>query len=670
MSTAVNKIDDASEPANGGESDEANDPIPRNRQQEHSDTTRPKKETGGEHSEMLDLLGPAYARSSKYWKAILYSAVLNGLFMGAVSLSFVLYFTELSNVTWHSGAYRAALEATSFGSDDADAGASSSVDPLLLGNGHAWYIGMSAGAGLIVGIIKCLWTYLRPSHPFPDKIPGFLKEVQELKSEDVLLSLPVLVASGLSIGFGASVGPEAALSGAGAAFGTFIQRQWAVGGLVHHRSDSDNGPGQEQRTSAMAESQSTTRLGRFCSTVLPDFRNDRLCVVDGMAASFAGLFPAQFLSPLLIYELGGHFGPGGQLSVTETIARSGIASTVAYALYVSVKGVSLLASVQLPVAAYEVVGTFQLVWVAYAWFMGIVCGLVGFIGFMCLAIGTLLGKFVTKQLNALGDKLPLPFDGFLGKLLSPVIGGVLVGALAVAAPLVLGDGSLQIGTILTRAEEIGVATLIGTGLIKLVAFGISLGFGFVGGPFFPIIFVGACTGSIVHLLVPDVPLVIAYSCCLVGVPSAILPGFFFMTSVAATTLVLGGPATTAVFFTVIVSYSTVCGMGIVQNLLLKAARKEEAQGTHSSSDGAVDDHIHHYQDGSSTLNPLLQRAWEARPTGLNSIRNRRRPSPPSADLQPASVKLSASPLDDASSSIRNSSAAPGADASQLTSFSV
>jgi H+/Cl- antiporter ClcA len=615
MSTTVDAIDDPADAievpagaANGGSTnDEASDPNPSFHQKPSK--SREKEEHGGgggEHAEMLDLLGPAYARSFTYWKAILYGSVLTGLFMGAVSLSFVLYFTELSNVTWHSGDYRAALESISFGGgDDAEAtDTSTSVEPLLLGNGKTWYIGMSAGAGLLVGIIKCLWSYLRPSHPFPDKIPGFLKEVQELKSDDLLLSIPVLVASGLSIGLGASVGPEAALSGAGAAFGTLIQRQW---NFCHRPS-----PNEEQVASAPLESPPTTRMGRFCEAVLPDFRNDPLCVLDGMAASFAGLFPAQFLSPLLIYELGGHFGPGGRLSVTETIARSGIASTVAYALYVSVKGVTLLAEVELPVAAYEVVGTFQLVWVAYAWFMGIVCGLVGFVGFLCLAIGTLLGKFVTKQLNKLGDRLPLPFDGFVGKLLTPAIGGALVGALAVAAPLVLGDGSLQIGSILTRSEELGVATLIGTGFIKFLAFGISLGFGFVGGPFFPIIFVGACTGSIVHLLVPDVPLVIAYSCCLVGVPCAILPGFFFMTSVAATTLVLGGPATTAVFFTVIVSYSTVCGMGIVQNLLLNASRKEESQPAgRESSDGADDaNNTHHHPDGSSTLNPLLQRAWE------------------------------------------------------------
>jgi H+/Cl- antiporter ClcA len=303
-------------------------------------------------------------------------------------------------------------------------------------------------------------------------------------------------------------------------------------------------------------------------------------VLDGLSASFAGLFPAQYLSPLLVYEFGRHWGPGGTLWVTETLARSGVASTAAYALYVSVEGQTLLDSVQLPVAAYDVVGKFQLVWIFYGLLMGILCGLVGFVGFLFLAIGNLLGKAVTRRLDAIGNNLPLPFDGFAGKLLTPAIGGAIVGALALAAPLVLGDGTVQISSVFSLSSQLGVGTLAGSAAIKFAAFGISLGFGFVGGPIFPLIFVGACTGAIVHLLVPDVPLVLAYACCFVGVPTAILPGFFFFTSVASMVLVLGGPATTIVFFTVLVSYSTVCGMGIIQNLMLKAAARstEEEEG--------------------------------------------------------------------------------------------
>jgi H+/Cl- antiporter ClcA len=661
--------------------DDHHDNDPRKRETEQS-TTTDEDVSNDDHQTMLDLLGPAYARSFQYWKSVLYSSVLVGLFMGALSLAFVNYFTVIDEYTWNSGAYRAALQTHQGGdnggenAEDADAGVD--VEPLLLGNGQVWYVGMVAGGGLAVGIVKCLWTFAFPSHPFPDKIPGFLKEVQELQSHDPLLSLPILVTSGLSIGLGAVVGPEAALSAAGAAVGTVIQRNWGSSLTFCCRRNpspmlpvSAGGDNQARGTTAYTP----TFLDKFYAAILPDMRNDPLCTMDGMSAAFAGLFPAQFLSPLLVYELGGHWGPGGRLHVAESLARAGFASTAAYALYVSVKGQTLLHSVQLPVAAYEVLGSFQLVWILYGWLMGIVCGLVGFVGFLFLAIGTVLGKAVTRRLNALGDKLPLPFDGFAGKLLTPTIGGALVGALAVAAPMALGDGAVQITSVLSLSDELGVGTLAGTATIKFVAFGISLGFGFVGGPLFPLVFVGACTGVIVHLLVPDVPLILAYACCLVGVPSAILPGFFFMTSMASAFLVLGGPATTIVFFTVVVSYSTVCGMGIVQKLLLKAAAsgKEEEEEEEETSNGK-----------DRTLNPLLQKAWNARrrATTIESLRRRRpirdTPQQKPQQQQPPPPSSPASPSDGAEEPVAPPlrrepwppAPPPEADASDLTSFSV
>jgi H+/Cl- antiporter ClcA len=639
---------------------------------------------------MIDLLGPAYARSFQHWKAVLYSSILSGLFMGALSLAFINYFTVIAESTWNTGAYRASLQPQRQGGGG--------VGPLLLGNGQVWFIGMIAGAGLAVGIVKCLWTWLLPSHPFPDKIPGFLKVVQDLHSEDPLLCLPILVASGISLGLGAVVGPEAALSEAGAALGTVIQRDWG-GALASscHRRDRDparpvlpvSGDGGDSQAPRREPEQPPAPFERLCSAILPDLRGDPLCTLDGVSASLAGLFPAQVLSPLLVYELGGHWGPGGKLHVTETLARSGVAATVAYALYVSVKGRTLLDTVQLPVAAYGLVGGFKLVWVLYGWLMGMLCGLVGFFGFLCLALGTVLGKAVTRRLNAIGGSLPLPFEGFAGKLLTPAVGGVLVGALLIAAPLALGDGSVQITSVFTMSNELGVGTLAGSAAIKFVAYGISLGFGFVGGPFFPLAFVGACTGSIVHLLVPDVPLVLAYACCLAGVPSAILPGFFFMTFMTSTFLVLGGPATTIVFFTVIVSYSTVCGMGIVQDLLIRAAARGEAREAAGEAGSGKDRDLGGDSDdgGSRTLNPLLQKAWNAQrdATAFESLRHRRpkrdAPHPPTPPQQQPNSSAGPTPSEGAGEEPAGpppsrtpppprAAPLPEADASELTSFSV
>jgi H+/Cl- antiporter ClcA len=385
---------------------------------------------------------------------------------------------------------------------------------------------------------------------------------------------------------------------------------------------------------------------------LPDFEDDSICVIDGMAASFAGLFPAQFLSPLLIHELGNHWGPGGKLAYTETVARSGAAATVSYAFYVSVKGYTILPTVHLPLSFYDVIGDFQLIWVAYAILLGVVSGVVGFIGFLSLAVFNVLGGKVTSHLNTLGDRFGWS-GGVFGKLFTPVVGGLLVGALTIAAPLNLGDGSEQLVAVLAYRNELGVGTLIVTALLKLASLGICLGFGFVGGPFFPIFFTGVCTGSIMHLLIPDIPLLIAFSCCAAGVPAALLPGMFFLTATVSTVFVLGGPATTTVFLTCIVSYNTVCGMGLVQNLLLKAARKQELEASGE---------VHGEQEGATSWNPLLQKAWVERPLqSLSSmVHSRTRPeteestsivpanavsSIPNADETPPTSALSTHPVD-------------------------
>jgi len=80
------------------------------------------------------------------------------------------------------------------------------------------------------------------------------------------------------------------------------------------------------------------------------------------------------------------------------------------------------------------------------------------------------------------------YDNLLGLLLSPAIGGVLVGLLAVASPLILSDGSNQIEALFILSKELGPGNLIATMSIKLFAVGISLGFGFIGGQLFPLVF--------------------------------------------------------------------------------------------------------------------------------------------------------------------------------------
>jgi hypothetical protein len=198
-------------------------------------------------------------------------------------------------------------------------------------------------------------------------------------------------------------------------------------------------------------------------------------------------------------------------------------------------------------------------------------------------------------------------DGFLGKLLTPVIGGLLAGCLCVAAPLCLGDGGDQVKLVLAYTKQLGLATVIVSGLVKLFCVGICLGFGFVGGPIFPIIFSGACAAAVVNVLIPQIPALITYTCCILGFVACFLPGIFTLTTMASVGFVLGPVGTSIVFVAVIMSYSTVCGMGLVQNVLVRLSQGKP-----------VDDEEEDLSQ-STIANPLLQEAYSARLSLTSSL---------------------------------------------------
>ena len=558
----------------------------------------------GMEQELLDLLGPAYAKNFNFWKAIVYSSILQGGLMALVALAFVNAYVYASEQTWKTTAYTQAIQTpfdilTSVNITDTHSitafptQGTVSLDPLRLGNGQWWYIVLLLSTGFVVGLIKVLWSTMVPAAlnallrpwrerndkvpiittTFPDRIPGFLQDLVDLKAHDLLLPIAIMITSALSIGCGASVGPEAALGAAGTAMGTLL-------GKLFRRNNQQTKSNCKEDVMERAlkgdnqldDSKANLSSGqKFVSFILPDFSGpgeQEKCALDGMAASFGAIFPSQFMAPLMIFELASHhwFGAGPDRkfpSYVETIARSGIASTVSYAIFVAIKDQTLLSSYRFPVAMYDLLH-FELIYLVYGLFLGIVSGLIGFVGFLCLAVFNLVGSQLNQRLNNWG--------GGFGKISTPCIGGALVGALCVACPLCLGDGSDQIFVILTMGRQLGLATLIISGFVKLVCVGISLGFGFVGGPFFPLVLVGVITGSVTSILLPQIPVILSFACCIVAVPAAIMPGMFTLTVFSGVTFALGGAATSTVFVACIASYTTVCGMGLIQSILLRGIR--------------------------------------------------------------------------------------------------
>ncbi len=89
--------------------------------------------------------------------------------------------------------------------------------------------------------------------------------------------------------------------------------------------------------------------------------------------------------------------------------------------------------------------------------------------------------------------------------LVPALGGLIVGAIALFYPQVLGTGYSVIADLLTEPHSLH--TLVGIGLAKLVAFAAALGSGASGGTFAPALMIGgslgAAYGKLVHMFVPN-----------------------------------------------------------------------------------------------------------------------------------------------------------------------
>ena len=100
-----------------------------------------------------------------------------------------------------------------------------------------------------------------------------------------------------------------------------------------------------------------------------------------------------------------------------------------------------------------------------------------------------------------------------------VTSAVVIGAAAVLMNSLTGQSVIYIAT---SGEELitdlptltSVSTVIAIIILKSVAYAVSLGAGFRGGPFFPAMFIGAASGLLIAILLPDGP----------SVPAAIVVG--------------------------------------------------------------------------------------------------------------------------------------------------
>ncbi len=150
----------------------------------------------------------------------------------------------------------------------------------------------------------------------------------------------------------------------------------------------------------------------------------------------------------------------------------------------------------------------------------------GLTGALAGAIFILAVARLRKLMQPLHDRL----------ILRGLIGGVGLGLAGALLPLVLFSGEEQTTVLIKDAAVLGVLTLIGLALVKLLVTSLCLATGWKGGYIFPTMFAGVALGMAVHLIFPGIPLAVAVASTMGGAMVAtmkapIFSALFVMTMV-------------------------------------------------------------------------------------------------------------------------------------------
>jgi H+/Cl- antiporter ClcA len=264
----------------------------------------------------------------------------------------------------------------------------------------------------------------------------------------------------------------------------------------------------------------------------------RINTISGISGAYAGLFSSPLVAILMLLES----EHAQSVAYYGTILIAGIAATIGFSLFYVLNGNALspLLGLLSP-PAYDL----------RIWDLG-TSVVLGIVAVPVAILFVILTKIMSRLVAPLHSK----------PIMLSTLGGLLLGLLAVILPSTIGLGTTEMSIVTSQAAEIGVLLLIVFALAKLVALSGALNFGFIGGPIFPLLFVGSSLGSAIHLIFPQIPLGLALGCMIVAVPAAIVP---IPLALAAIGLVIIGVSPTdalPVFISAIVAFSITHGIGL------------------------------------------------------------------------------------------------------------
>jgi H+/Cl- antiporter ClcA len=276
--------------------------------------------------------------------------------------------------------------------------------------------------------------------------------------------------------------------------------------------------------------------------------------LGGMAGAFGGLFSSPLMAIVLVMEV----ARVPRRRFQRTFYTNLVSSSTAFGLYFVIAGTVFLGIYDVPSYEYE------------DWHLLAGLGF-GVLAALITIVTVSTGSMVAK----LFERVPGP------DLVKPAVGGLIFGVIGFALPLTNFTGSEQLATVLENAASLGSGLLLAILAGKILAFAASSASGFIGGPIFPIIFLGGTSGVLIHEIIPDIPLGLAFTCMLAAVPGAAVAAPLSMVLLAALLTQIGAIQTAPILIAVGTAYITIVAVQSVR----RSASSEHAGPAEQGSAG-------------------------------------------------------------------------------------
>ena len=253
----------------------------------------------------------------------------------------------------------------------------------------------------------------------------------------------------------------------------------------------------------------------------------------GIAGIFGGLFSSPVIVVMLILEVA---RPGGH-RFSKTLATDVVAGSVSFGIYFAIAGAVFLGDYEVPRYTFQ---DWQLL-------AGIPLGLFG-------AVVTILSAGFVMLASRLFGRLKVP------AIWKATLGGTMFGIVGVVLPLTMFSGGAQLTSVLNGARRLGLGLCIAILIAKMLTYAISQGSGFVGGPIFPMLFIGGTAGVVVHQAIPGIPLGLAFSCLLPAILGSLAAAPFAMVLMAVFLTRVGALQTAPILIAVVTTFLGVDGL--------------------------------------------------------------------------------------------------------------